>query len=238
MRFNPASSAPHLHPASAWEAVAADPNASARKGDQGRLNGLVLHREKNGAVEVGIEHWMGETHSLEFADDQLCYFMRGRGRFCSNNGEMIEAGAGMAAHFKTGWRGELEIIEKLEASYMRCAGAAGETRVLADALNAALLKDWGVIPVMLKGSSRTAGILLSRDSNGRAESGLWICTPGLWRCEVTGDEFCHFIDGRCVYTHEGGEQIEIAPDTLVFFPKGWRGECEVQQTVRKIYMIR
>jgi len=60
----------------------------------------------------------------------------------------------------------------------------------------------------------------------------------LWRCEVTSDEFCHFIDGRCVYAHESGERIEIAPDTLAFFPAGWRGECEVLQTVRKLYMIR
>jgi len=173
MRFNPASSAPHIHPASAWEVVATYPNACARKDERGRLTGLVLHREKNGAVEVGIERWFGETCALEFGEERFFYFVRGRSRFRSSMGEVHEAAAGTAIHFKSGWRGELEIIEALEASYMRCPGAMGETRVLADALNAATLTDWGAIATMLKGSSRTAGILLSRDSDGRAESGLW-----------------------------------------------------------------
>ena len=91
---------------------------------------------------------------------------------------------------------------------------------------------------MIEGTSHTAGILLNRESSGRAESGIWTCTPGIWRCEVTSDEYCHFLDGSCTYTHESGESIEIEPDTLVFFPLGWRGTCDVRRTMRKIYMIR
>jgi len=91
---------------------------------------------------------------------------------------------------------------------------------------------------MIEGTSHTAGILLSRESSGHAESGIWTCTPGIWRCEVTSDEYCHFLDGSCTYTHESGESIEIEPDTLVFFPLGWRGTCDVRRTMRKIYMIR
>ncbi|MBT7562816.1 MAG: DUF861 domain-containing protein, partial [Proteobacteria bacterium] len=57
-------------------------------------------------------------------------------------------------------------------------------------------------------------------------------------CHVTSDEFCHFIAGRCTYTHESGDVIEIEPDTAAFFPKDWKGTCRVHRTVRKIYMIR
>jgi len=52
------------------------------------------------------------------------------------------------------------------------------------------------------------------------------------------DEFCHFLSGRCTYTHESGEIIEIEPDTAAFFPAGWTGTCRIHETVRKVYMIR
>ncbi len=55
---------------------------------------------------------------------------------------------------------------------------------------------------------------------------------------MTADELCHFLEGRCRYTHESGEVIEIEPDTAVFFPKGWKGTCLVLETLRKVYMIR
>ena len=99
------------------------------------------------------------------------------------------------------------------------------------------IQDWGVVPGMIEGESRTSGVLLHNNGQG-GEAGVWICTPGFWRCHVESDEFCHFLEGRCTYTHESGEVIEIAPDTTAFFPAGWRGTCRVRETVRKAYMIR
>ena len=52
------------------------------------------------------------------------------------------------------------------------------------------------------------------------------------------DEFCHFLAGRCTYTHESGEVIEVEPNTVAFFPADWKGTCRVHETVRKVYMIR
>jgi uncharacterized protein len=102
----------------------------------------------------------------------------------------------------------------------------------------ASLKDWGPIPTMIEGVSRTSGLLLHRDPGGENETGIWQCTPGLWRCEVTRDEFCHFLSGACTYTADDGEVIEIEPDTIAFFRQGWKGTCRVKETVRKVYMIR
>ena len=82
-------------------------------------------------------------------------------------------------------------------------------------------KDWGVILTMIDGESRTSGIVLHKGPEGQSETGIWICTPGYWNCHVTRDEFCHFLTGRCTYTHERGDVIEIAPDTAAFFPQGW-----------------
>ena len=100
------------------------------------------------------------------------------------------------------------------------------------------LTDWGPIASPLEGRSMTSGRLLHKDPDGSNECGIWVCTPGTWRCAVTRDEFCHFLSGRCTYTHDGGEVIEIRPDTIAFFPAGWSGTCRVSETVRKVYMIR
>ena len=115
---------------------------------------------------------------------------------------------------------------------------AVSTPVLYDPEDLTDLVDWGVIPTMIEGESRTSGKLLFKGPGGSPESGVWVCTPGFWACHVTADELCHFLAGRCTYTHESGEVIEIAPDTAAFFPKGWKGTCRVHETVRKVYMIR
>lgn len=102
------------------------------------------------------------------------------------------------------------------------------------------LVDWGTIPPATPASepSRTRGILLYKGDGGSPESGLWECTPGSWECRVTRDEFCHFLAGRCVYTHESGERTGIHAGDAAFFPAGWNGRCDVIETVRKVYLIR
>lgn len=100
------------------------------------------------------------------------------------------------------------------------------------------LRDWGPIADMLEGQSLTRGVLLHKGAQGENECGVWVCTPGHWRCQVTRDEFCHFLSGRATYTHAQGEVIEVGPDTIAFFPAGWEGTCRVHETVRKVYMIR
>lgn len=99
------------------------------------------------------------------------------------------------------------------------------------------LTDWGVIPTMIEGASHTSGVVLHKTPEGRHETGLWICTPGKWRCHVIEDEFCHFLAGRATYVHETGEVIEIVPGTAALFPKDWKGVCTVHETVRKVYML-
>jgi uncharacterized protein len=100
------------------------------------------------------------------------------------------------------------------------------------------LVDWGPIATPIEGRSFTSGRLLHKGPAGENECGIWVCTPGTWRCEVERDEFCHFLAGRCTYRHDGGEVIEIVPGTIALFPAGWAGQCTVHETVRKVYMIR
>ena len=223
MKINFDSSAPHIYPAMQWKVATGE-------------KPLVLYRDTG--IEVGIRQWPASS-TFHSERDTLCYFQRGSATFYRDNGEIIAVAPGTLVHFKQEWQGTIDVSDPLEASYVVCSGGpSAVTPVLRDVFTATPLKDWGAIPTLLEGTSTTAGILLSREPSGRAESGIWACTPGTWLCEVTADEYCHFLDGSCTYTHESGERIDIEPDTLAFFPKGWKGPCEVRRTMRKVYMIR
>ncbi|MAK34387.1 MAG: cupin [Acidiferrobacter sp.] len=100
------------------------------------------------------------------------------------------------------------------------------------------LKDWGAPEQMFDGNSHTQGVLLHKGEGGASECGYWECTPGHWRCEVTRDEFCHFLEGEARYESDDGEVTDIRPDTAAFFPAGWSGSCRVTKTLKKVYMIR
>jgi uncharacterized cupin superfamily protein len=144
--------------------------------------------------------------------------------------------------------------EKLEGAAGRSGGGpvrsggggpirsgGGGLRVISHPLEAGPLLDWGPIPPPAGAAppvSHTRGVLLHKGEGGSPEAGIWECTPGIWECHVTRDEFCHFLAGRCAYTHDSGERTEIRGGDAAFFPAGWRGRCEVRETVRKVYMIR
>lgn len=101
---------------------------------------------------------------------------------------------------------------------------------------AADLKDWGAQPDAVAGASHSSGRLLWKSADGAVESGLWICTPGTWRLAIPKEELCHFLAGHAVYTDANGERIEVGPGTVAHFRPGYAGTCEVEETIRVVYM--
>jgi uncharacterized cupin superfamily protein len=239
------SSAPHIASASsAGDLVdwGAQPDAIA--GTSQSSGRLLFKRDEDGerAVESGLWVCTPGSWRLSLPGDELCYFLAGRATYTEHNGETIDVSAGSVVHFPSGWTGRCDVQERLRDTYMLVRWPTsidrGASPQLRGPLTAGPLKDWGAIPTMIEGQSVTAGILLHKGPGGRNETGIWTCSPGYWNCHVTSDEYCHFIAGRCTYTHESGEVIEIEPDTVAFFPKDWKGTCRVAETVRKVYMIR
>jgi uncharacterized protein len=204
---------------------------------------LVLFERAAPPVTMGVRRYLPGEHAVVLDREELSYVVGGRATFRRDRGTAIDVEAGTVVHLKEGWRGVIDVRAPLDLSYVRAPGAPGaDTPVVRGAMTAGPLDDRGPVTSMIDGQSVTARLLMSqvsdrRDAERRAETGIWTCTPGTWRCRVSRDEFCHFISGRSLYTHESGEEIAIAPDTLAVFPAGWTGVCEVEQTVRKVYMI-
>lgn len=69
------------------------------------------------------------------------------------------------------------------------------------------------------------------------ETGIWECTPGRWRRQIVQQEFCHFIQGRCTFTPDGGEPMEIQAGDALMLPANSTGVWDVQETVRKTYVL-
>ena len=68
-------------------------------------------------------------------------------------------------------------------------------------------------------------------------SGIWECEPGNLNLDIDVDEFCHIIAGHWVMTDESGEVTEVKAGDSFFFPKGWKGSCEIRETVRKVFSV-
>ena len=93
-------------------------------------------------------------------------------------------------------------------------------------------------PDPLAGQSHSTGRLLFKGPGNSPETGIWVCTPGIWRLTIPRDEFCHFVAGRVVYRRaDSDEVIEATAGTCVLFPAGWAGTAEVIETIRTIYML-
>lgn len=227
MERNLASTAPHLRPASDWQ-----PDTTSDE--------LVMYRNPEYRVEGGLRACKPGSRDLSFSLDEVWYVMHGHAQFRRDSGETINVRPQILIHFKERWRGKAFIDEPLRMSYMRCLGGESEvTPVLHDPLHAGPVSEWGPVSHPITGISHKSGILLARSHPPRrAESGVWVCTPGTWRCELKSDEFCHFLAGHGLYKHDDGDVIEIEPDTVAFFPAGWKGICEIRDTVRKAFLIR
>ena len=68
-------------------------------------------------------------------------------------------------------------------------------------------------------------------------SGVWEAEPGCWNIDYTENEYCRILSGHSILRDpDGAEQHLRAGDDIVI-PAGFRGQWEVVETTRKIYVI-
>jgi uncharacterized protein len=109
------------------------------------------------------------------------------------------------------------------------------TPKLSDAATATL-KDTGTLSEATGEPMYTSSFTLWEDGSG-AESGIWECTAGPSRWDLQTNEFIQIVSGRMTVTRDGEEPIEIGPGDSAVFAKGWGGTWDIQETIRKIYVI-
>jgi len=103
-------------------------------------------------------------------------------------------------------------------------------------LPSAELEDWGPV-------KEPYGDLIAklRGKEGRAEGepdyGIWECSPGRWRRQVKEAEFTYFLAGRCTFTADDGQVVEIQAGDAAFWPAMSLGVWDVHETIRKVYII-
>jgi len=105
-------------------------------------------------------------------------------------------------------------------------------------IGSAQLADWG--PVGLPQGqpvSHLRGREIAASPDKKVESGVWECSPGVWRRQVKKAEFCHFVAGRCAFIHDDGTRIDIEAGDSIFFPANSNGIWDVKDTVRKVYIV-
>jgi uncharacterized cupin superfamily protein len=233
------STAPHIVDAPALEAGLIDWGPHQHPLDGRSVNrGRLLFKAEDGVPEAGLWRSTPGSWQLVLPADELCYFVDGRARYESDEGEVIEVRPGMLVHFKQGWRGRVEVAAEIVVTYMLAAGGpAAATPCLRDPASVPL-EEWGPAQTLDAAPAATRGLVLSRQADGRAESGIWECDPARRAVTIGRDEFCHVLSGHALYTHRSGDRIAVGPGTIVFFPGGWSGTCENAVPFRKIYMNR
>jgi uncharacterized cupin superfamily protein len=198
------SSAPHLGSATTRDDLLSWGAQPAAIAGASQSSGRVLYKGPDNRPEAGLWTCTPGRWRLTIPRDELCYFVAGRAEYQRDNGERIEILPDTLVLFPAGWRGDCTVHETMRNTYMLTAedaeGAIGSPSPAAPSLRNPLsqtaLVDWGVIPTMIEGESRTSGRLLHKGPQGRSECGIWRCTPGRWNCHVIRDEFCHFLAGK------------------------------------------
>ncbi len=91
------------------------------------------------------------------------------------------------------------------------------------------------MPGRQRPSARSAEAPIPEDQG--ASSGIWECTEGAFRRQITKREFSHFLEGRCTFTPDGGEPVEINAGDAVYFPANCFGTWNVLQAIRKTFIV-
>lgn len=96
-------------------------------------------------------------------------------------------------------------------------------------------------PIPVKGAIgepvATTRIAMSPEEQDLPVTGVWECSPGVWRRQLLVPEFSHFVAGHCFFTPDGQEPIEIRAGDAVFFPAGCEGIWDIRETVRKTFVL-
>ena len=75
------------------------------------------------------------------------------------------------------------------------------------------------------------------EAPGIDSMGIWECSPGRWERTIMQEEFAHFVKGSARFVPAQGAPIDIQAGDTIWFPANSCGIWEINETVRKVYVI-
>ena|SRR5689334_12272963 len=99
------------------------------------------------------------------------------------------------------------------------------------------LEDWGTAGLPGTQEIRLSGMQKVIPGSEAIDTGVFECTPGTYRRAVKQAEVMHFLTGSGRFTPDGEETIHFAGGDTLFFEANTEGTWEVDETMRKIYVI-
>jgi uncharacterized cupin superfamily protein len=94
-------------------------------------------------------------------------------------------------------------------------------------------------PTSLDKGQKEASTVLWTSSDGATTIGVWECTPGRFTADRTAaGEYCHILSGRASIRNSDGSGLrEVCAGDLLVLPRGWTGEWEIHEHIRKLFLI-
>lgn len=93
-------------------------------------------------------------------------------------------------------------------------------------------------PTTLTEGQVEANVTLWKSADGRERTGVWECTPGRFTADrSTETELCHIISGTASLKRVDGTVTVLRAGDLLMLPRGWRGEWQIIETTRKLYVL-
>lgn len=107
----------------------------------------------------------------------------------------------------------------------------------ADAAGRTDLEDWGALDEATGEAMQTSGLTLWEDEAAGSSAGIWECTAGPSRWLLETHEFIQVVAGAMTCRNDDGGTVELVAGDTAVFPRGWSGTWDIEETLRKVYVI-
>jgi hypothetical protein len=99
------------------------------------------------------------------------------------------------------------------------------------------LEDWGTASLPGKDAVRVSGKQYVIPGNEAIDTGVFECSPGTYRRVVKQAEVMHLLSGSGSFTPDGEPAVHFRGGDTMFFEANTEGLWQVDETMRKIYVI-
>ena len=99
------------------------------------------------------------------------------------------------------------------------------------------LEDWGTAGLSGTTPIQVSGLQKVIKGSEAIDTGIFECSAGTYRRSVKQAEVMHFLTGRGRFTADGEDTIHFASGDTLFFEANTEGLWEVEETMRKVYVI-